>query len=587
MTTTTRAKSQIDRYDPHAIEGRWQQAWVDADLHDFIENDPDRPKWYAVTMYPYPSGDLHIGHWYAMSPSDAAARYRKMLGYNVLFPIGFDAFGLPAENAAIKRGIHPYKWTMSNIENMRRQLRSMGAMFAWDQEVVTCDPEYYKWNQWLFLKFYEQGLAYRKEAPVWWCPGCQTVLANEQVIDGHCERCGSEVYLRNMEQWFLKITEYADELLNFDEIDWPEPVKTMQANWIGRSEGANVTFQLETGDTVDAFTTRPDTLWGATFMVLAPEHPLVDSITTEDNRADVETYKQQAARRNEITRQSTETEKTGVFTGGYATNPVNGEKMPVWIADYVLMSYGTGAVMAVPAHDERDFQFALKYHLPVIPVIERIDGETRAVARFSMLEEPAAFEVALSELKFEFEEADDAYLIRLNRENTVQFLDIASKHMHETGAIPYAGARNGIVTLEQVIELDSIAADREIARRTGAPTAMEYLASESFLRDVTFHADYGTMINSGELSGRPGETAVADTIEWLEARDLGTKQVTYRLRDWLISRQRYWGTPIPIIYCDECGIVPVPEEDLPVVLPEDAEFKPTGESPLKTHEAFI
>ncbi len=490
MVSTTKPATRRERYNPHAFEARWREEWAKAELYKLRPDDTSKPKWYALTMYPYPSGDLHIGHWYAMAPSDAAARYRRMQGYNVFFPMGFDAFGLPAENAAIRRNIHPYTWTMANIENMRRQMRSMGTMFDWEREVITCTPDYYKWNQWIFLRMYEEGLAYKRKAPVWWCPKDQTVLANEQVIDGCCERCGTEVYRRELEQWFFKITAYADELLDFSQIDWPEPVKHMQTNWIGRSEGARVKFATDSGESIEVFTTRPDTLWGATFLVLAPEHALVQSLTTDEQRAEVEAYIAQTSRQSEIERQSTTREKTGVFTGGYAVNPVNGERIPVWIGDYILASYGTGAVMAVPAHDERDFEFALKYDLPIVPVIELPEGATARTA----------------------------------------------------------------------------------TRKDGT--------------EVTFHSEQGTMINSGELTGTPGDVAVERTIKWLEERDLGTGEVTYRLRDWLISRQRYWGTPIPIIYCDNCGTVPVPYEDLPVVLPEDAEFAPTGESPLKTHPAF-
>lgn len=490
MVTTAKPATRRERYNPHAFESHWRDEWAKAELYKLRVDDESKPKWYALTMYPYPSGDLHIGHWYAMAPSDAAARYRRMRGYNVFFPMGFDAFGLPAENAAIRRNIHPFTWTMANIENMRRQMRSMGTMFDWDQEVITCTPEYYKWNQWIFLRMYDEGLAYKRKAPVWWCPNDQTVLANEQVIDGCCERCGAEVYRRELEQWFFKITEYADELLDFSQIEWPEPVRHMQTNWIGRSEGARVSFATGAGEAIEVFTTRPDTLWGATFMVLAPEHALVQSLTTDDQRADVDAYITQTSRQSEIERQSTTREKTGVFTGGYATNPVNNEQIPIWIGDYVLASYGTGAVMAVPGHDERDFEFALKYDLPIVPVVELPEGAT---------------------------------------------------------------ARTGI-------------------RNDGT--------------EVVLHSEYGTMINSGELTGTPGDVAVERTISWLEERGVGTGEVTYRLRDWLISRQRYWGTPIPIIYCDNCGTVPVPYDDLPVVLPEDAEFAPTGESPLKTHPAF-
>jgi len=475
-----------NKYNPAEIEPKWQQVWEEQQLYRVTE-DPDHPKWYALTMLPYPSGDLHTGHWYAYTPSDAAARFRRMNGYNVFFPIGFDAFGLPAENAAIKNGAHPAKWTFANIARMRGQLRRMGAMWAWEHEAVSCDPEYYKWSQWFFRKFYDAGLAYREYAPVDFCPTCNTTLAREQVWgdDRHCERCGTPVIKKNLEQWKFRITRYADELVDMlEQIEWPERVKVMQTNWIGRSVGAEVAFHTEQGAPLVIFTTRPDTLWGATFMVLAPEHPLVDAVTTDAQRAEVEAYKVQAERMDEIQRGAADKEKTGVFTGGYATNPVNGERIPIWIADYVMMGYGTGAIMAVPAHDSRDFAFAQKFGLEIRRVITGPDGATGALA--------------------------EAY--------------------------------------------DS--------------------------------KDTGEMINSGVFDGTPVKGAVAKVVAWLEANELGRGAVNYRLRDWLISRQRMWGAPIPMIYCQRCGTVPVPYEDLPVLLPDDAEFRPTGESPLKYHEGF-
>ncbi|HNF37013.1 MAG TPA: class I tRNA ligase family protein, partial [Anaerolineales bacterium] len=362
---------QDKSYNPRNIEKKWQDQW-DADQLYRSVIDPSKPKHYALTMLPYPSGDLHIGHWYAMTPSDARARYMRMKGYNVLFPMGFDAFGLPAENAAIKDGVHPMKRTFQNIERMRKQMRSMGAMFDWKREAVSADPAYYKWTEWFFIQLYKAGLAYRKMSAVDWCPKCNTTLAREQVWgdDRHCERCGTPVIKKDLDQWFFKATKYADELLSFEGIDWPERVKTLQTNWIDRSEGASVIFKTEQGDDVEIFTTRPDTLWGATFMVFSPEHPLVEKITTEENKATVNEYKLQAARQTDIQRGAVDKEKTGVFTGGYAINPVNQARIPIWIADYVLMSYGTGAIMAVPAHDERDFAFAKKYDLPIIPVIQ-------------------------------------------------------------------------------------------------------------------------------------------------------------------------------------------------------------------------
>ena len=476
---------KVDKYHHREIEPRWQNKWEETGLYH--SDIADRPKYYAMTMLPYPSGDLHIGHWYAMTPSDAHARFKRMQGYNVMFPMGFDAFGLPAENAAIKRGVHPYKWTMSNIERMRQQLKSMGALFDWRREIVSCLPGYYRWTQWFFLKFYEKGIAYKKFAPVDFCPQCNTTLAREQVWgeDRHCERCETPVVKRELNQWFFKITDYAEELLDFSGMDWPERVVTMQQNWIGRSEGAEVVFHTEKGQEMRIFTTRPDTLWGVTFMVLAPEHPLVDELTTSEYRAQVEQYKHQASRQSEIERLAVTKEKTGVFTGAYAINPVNGSKVPIWTADYVMMSYGTGAIMAVPAHDERDFAFAKKYQLPIRMVI----------------------------------------------------------------------APSGI-------NLDH-------------PLPEAYTSVEE-----------GLLVNSAQFDGTPAKEAKQQVTKWLEEKGFGKKAVNYRLRDWLISRQRYWGAPIPIIYCEKCGTVPVPYEDLPVLLPEDAEFLPTGESPLKYHEGF-
>ncbi len=481
----------MSRYSPQEIEPRWQQQWEADGLYKTV-TESEKPKWYALTMLPYPSGDLHTGHWYAFTPSDAGARYHRMLGYNVFFPPGFDAFGLPAENAAIKNGVHPKIWTYANIERMIAQMKRMGAMWAWDHMAITSDPDFYKWTQWFFRRFFDQGLAYREYAPVDWCPNCQTTLAREQVWgeDRRCERCGTPVIRKNLNQWKFRITKYADELIDrLDEIDWPERVKVMQTNWIGRSYGAEVTFHTagehdKPDEPFVIFTTRPDTLWGATFMVLAPEHPLVEKITTWDQREAVEAYKEQASRLDDIQRAATDKEKTGVFTGGYAINPVNGERVPIWIADYVMMGYGTGAIMAVPAHDERDFEFATKFGLPIRRVITGPDGATG--------------------------EMTEAY---------------ASK-------------------------------------------------------------TEGALINSGDFTGTPVDGAAKTVTDWLVATGRGKSAKNYRLRDWLISRQRMWGAPIPIIYCPKCGTVPVPYEDLPVVLPDDAEFKPTGESPLKYHEGF-
>lgn len=489
-----------ERYNPAIIEPKWQQTWEETGLYR-RDDASDKPKWYFLTMLPYPSGDLHTGHWYAMAPSDAAARYKRMQGYNVWFPIGFDAFGLPAENAAIKHGVHPYRWTMDNINRMRRQLKQMGTMFDWEHEAITCLPGYYQWTQWFFRKFYDMGLAYREKAPVDWCPQCNTSLAREQVWgeDRHCERCGTPVEIRNLEQWKFRITRYADELLEgLDRIEWPERVKVMQRNWIGRSEGVEfaMTIQGRPDLSFRVFTTRPDTTFGMTFAVLAPEHPLVAEITTPEQRAAVEAYVAEAARKSELVRQTEAGEKSGVFTGAYAINPVNGRPVPIWIADYVLMSYGTGAIMGVPAHDERDFDFARKYGLPTPIVI-----------------------------------------------------------------VPEAVYKAG----------DPRAWDDEAARNLTAA----YTVKEG-----------GVMVNSGPFDGLAWPASFEATADWLVEHALGERKVNYRLRDWLISRQRMWGAPIPIIYCPDCGIVPVPYSDLPVLLPEDAEFRPTGESPLKFHEGF-
>ncbi len=472
-------------YDPHTFESKWRERWEKDRIYAAPNEDP-RPKWYALTMFPYPSGDLHTGHWYAISPSDAAARYQRMLGKNVLFPMGFDAFGLPAENAAIKRGIDPREWTYANIARMREQMRLMGASFDWEREVVTCDPEYYRWTQWWFLQLYKRGLAYRAKALANWCPSCGTVLANEQVINGQCERCDTVVDRRFLTQWFFKITDYAEELLDFSRMDWPERIQVMQTNWIGRSEGALLRFGVEAqpDETLDVFTTRPDTIYGATFMVLAPEHSLVDLVTTPEQRSAVDAYIEQTSRQTEVERLSTEREKSGVFTGGYALNPFNGERVPIWIADYVLVTYGTGAIMAVPAHDQRDFEFATKFGLPVIPVFDHDD------------------------------------------------IDIT---MPLERAFPQGRA----------------------------------------------------MVNSGPFDGTPAAEAVPAAIAKAEELGVGEGKVNYRIRDWLISRQRYWGAPIPMIHCDSCGTVPVPEEQLPVELPENVEFKPTGKSPLTEVEDWI
>ncbi len=468
--------------DKIAVEQKWNKLWQENKVYSFDPTKADN-KYYVLEMFSYPSGaKLHIGHWYNYGLTDSFARYQIMKGKNVFQPMGFDAFGLPAENYAIKTGVHPEDSTLHNIDVMEQQLKNIGAMFDWDHEIKTCLPDYYKWTQWIFCQLYKHGLAYRKKAPVNWCPSCNTVLANEQVVDGKCERCDSQVVKKDLTQWFFKITDYAEELISgLDGLDWPEKTKAMQRNWIGKSVGGEITFDLADGSgSFNVFTTRADTLFGCTYVVLAPEHELVDKITTPEHRDEVEAYKQEVAKTNEIERLSTAKEKTGVFTGAYAINPINGSKVEVWIGDYVLASYGTGAVMGVPSHDERDYKFAVKHGLGIIRVIKAAnEGEN-----------------------------DD---------------------------LPYCS--------------------------------------------------YGIMTNSGEFDGMTSEEGLIKVVEKLAEKGKGEIKTNYRLRDWLVSRQRYWGAPIPIIYCPHCG--EVLDENLPVKLPYDVEFTPDGTSPLAKHHDFI
>ena len=589
------------RYNPAEIEPKWQRAWEANRAYEADLNDEARHKYYFLTMYPYPSGDLHIGHWYAFAPADAAARYRKMQGHNVFFPIGFDAFGLPAENAAVRAArqgedVHPATLTYQQIARMIDQFKTMGTMFDWSKQISTCDPAYYRWNQWLFLKFYERGLAYKKESPVDWCPNCNTTLAREQVIEKHaervCERCETPVTKKTLSQWYFRITDYADELLDFSGLDWPEKVRVMQTNWIGRSEGAEVAFKSEQGDDITVFTTRPDTLWGATFMVLAPEHPLTLKLTTDDRRAAVEAYVEQAASKTEIDRQAEGRDKTGEFTGAYAINPVNGARIPIWTADYVVMAYGSGAIMAVPGHDDRDFEFAFKHGIPVIPVISRPAGQAKSLLVQGTYHDGLA--AALEEAGFEAAEGDGSLQVVLHESDRQRYAGVVQNYLKEGCFTAIVGGSWEIVFPDEIAAVDSLESEARILRRCRelqpearpSRTVAEMLFDVPFYGDAVIHTAYGTMINSGELSGTPGKAAVSDTIHWLEARGYGKGTVSYRLRDWLISRQRYWGTPIPINYCDECGIVPVPESELPVELPSDVAFMPTGESPLKSHQAF-
>ena len=469
--------------DMKSVEQKWQAKWEKSKINVFNKKNADK-KLYVLEMFSYPSGaKLHVGHWYNYGPTDSYARFKKMQGFEVFQPMGFDAFGLPAENYAIKTGIHPKDSTEKNIETMETQLKAMGAMFDWTAEIKTCEEDYYKWTQWLFLQLYNKGLAYRKEALVNWCPDCGTVLANEQVIDGKCERCDSVVLRKDMTQWFLKITDYAEELLqDLKGLDWPEKTKLMQKNWIGKSTGCEIQFECETGDTITVFTTRPDTVFGVNYVVIAPEHPLVEKLKAAhpERAADIDAYVKYASEANDIDRLSTAREKTGTFSGAYATHPLTGKKLPIYLADYVLYSYGTGAVMAVAAHDERDYAFAKKYGLPVTQVIQKVGGET---------------------------------------------------------TLPFC--------------------------------------------------EDGILVNSGSFDGLSGEEARNAIAIHLTKIGKGGKKVNYRLRDWSVSRQRYWGAPIPMIHCENCGVVPVPEKDLPVKLPYDVEFRPSGRSPLASHEGFM
>ena len=477
-----------ERSNFREIEKKWQKYWNDNNTFK-MEEKPDMEKYYVLEMFPYPSGKLHMGHVRNYSIGDVVARFKNMQGYNVLHPMGFDSFGLPAENAAIKHGVAPDVWTWDNIHEMEEQLSELGLSYDWDREVCTCHPDYYRWMQWIFIQFYKKGLAYKKENPVNWCPDCQTVLANEQVVDGVCERCGAPVGKKNLSQWYFKITDYAERLLkNLDTLDgWPNKVKIMQKNWIGKSVGAEVDFAIKDDERkLKIFTTRVDTLFGVTYMVLAPEHPYVNSLVegTEYEQA-VKEYIDRCQHMSDIERTSTSNEKTGVFIGKYAINPVNGKEVPIYISDYVLMGYGTGAIMAVPAHDERDFDFATKFGLDIIPVVD-----------------PGNPDIDVNNLK------------------------------------------------------------------------------EAFVAE-------GTMINSGKFDGMNNREAIKKVIEWVEEEGIGKATVNYRLRDWLISRQRYWGTPIPMIHCEHCGWVPEKEENLPVLLPTDIEFTGKGESPIATSKTFV
>ena len=473
-------------YDHLEIEKKWQLKWEEDGIFEAKDFNDGKRNYYALTMFPYPSGDLHMGHWYAFAPADAHARFKRMEGYNVMHPQGFDSFGLPAENAAIERNEDPTEWTYENIKNFRRQFREMGTSYDWKRELVTSDSNYYKWNQYFFIQFYKNGLAYRQHGQANWCPKCQTTLANEQVKDGSCERCDSSVSKKALPQWFFAITKYADELLNMEEIDWPDKIKIMQKNWIGKSQGVTISFDISEylfEQKIETFTTRIDTIYGVTFIVLAPEHPLVNQITQPDYKNEVQMYVKQASMQSEIDRTSTERKKTGVKTGAYCINPLNGDRIPIYIGDYVLSTYGTGAVMGVPAHDQRDFEFAKQYKLEI--------------------------KVVVSPENWNGEDLEEAW------------------------------------------------------------------------------TSNGVQVNSEEFDGFPNIDAKQMISKKIEKNGWGYQSITYHLRDWLVSRQRYWGTPIPIIYCDKCGTVPVPESDLPVLLPEKVKFDSDGKSPLTKIQEFL
>lgn len=476
----------MSEYRFKEIEEKWQKIWEESQAYQ-VEEEEDKPKKYILEMFPYPSGPIHMGHVRNYSIGDVTARFHRMKGFNVLYPMGFDAFGLPAENAALSAGVHPKEWTLKNIETMRKQLKQLGLSYDWRREVITCLPEYYRWGQWIFLQFYKNGLAYRKEAPVNWCPKCETVLANEQVIGGHCWRCDSLVGRKNLIQWFFKITAYAEELLkDLEKLEgWPERVKVMQKNWIGKSEGAEVNFQIkESGEIIPVFTTRPDTLYGVTFFVLSPEHPLAQKLTPPEKKPLLEKLIREQSQSADEACLGVLAEKEGYFTGAYALNPLNNKEVPIWIANYVLMEYGTGAIMAVPAHDERDYEFAIKYNLPIIEVIKPEKGP-------------------------------------------------------------------GVLELKKA------------------------------------YPGEGIMINSGPFSGLPSKEGIKKVTAYLGEKGIGRYAVNYKLRDWLISRQRYWGNPIPIVYCEKCGTVPLPEDQLPVYLPDKVEFKAEGGNPLGSVPEFV
>ena len=631
------------RYNPQEIEPKWQKVWQDNKLYEVDTHDSSK-KFYVIPMFPYPSGDLHIGHWYNFAPTDTVARWRRMQGHRVLHTIGFDAFGLPAENAAIKRNTPPAQWTKDNIAAMTKQLKTIGPSYDWSKTVTTSDPAYYRWTQWLFLKLFEKKLAYRAKGVVNWCPKDQTVLANEQVVgdDNVCERCGTPVEQKEMEQWYFKITDYAERLLkDLDEMDWPQRVKLMQANWIGKSQGALIDFKVDgTDDKVSVFTTRPDTIFGATFMVVAPEHKILNKLSISD---EVKKYIAEASRKTELERKEGEKDKTGIFTGSYAVNPANGENIPIWVADYVLMSYGTGAIMAVPAHDERDWQFAQKYSLPIVPVVIQDFGEPLpneeyvegvvviaydpksqkylaldkwangvGLAGGGLNEEETYEECARRELLEETGIGEVGEWIKLGEPVYSHYynnLKDTNKRSLGQGYLAIVDSsqklkESGLEAHENFqpawMDMDSIRVGINKLRPSKGTGGVDHWLEMCDRAEQAVSADKnkqkyeqrpydgeGLLINSGEYDGITSSEAREKIVADLDKQGIAKEETNYRLRDWLISRQRYWGPPIPVIYCDKCGVQPVPEEDLPVLLPENVHFLPTGQSPLVQDENFV
>ncbi len=636
----------LERYNPANLEQKWQERW-EADALYKTQDGDERPKYYILDFYPYPSGDgLSVGHCRNYVPTDLLSRYYRMKGYNVLHPMGWDAFGLPAENAAIKQKTNPALLIEKFAANYKRQMRLIGTSYDWSREINSSHPIYYRWTQWIFLQLYnswydsrvdkaqpiaaleaelaehgtaklnltlsEKGmtaeewqnlsasqrqdflrqfrLAYRGEATVNWDPVDKTVIANEEVdAEGRAWRSGALVERKVLKQWFFRITAYAERLSrDLDTVDWPASIITMQRNWVGRSEGAEVSFKTEQGREIIVFTTRPDTLWGATFMVLAPEHPLVAEVTTNEQRETVEAYvaATKASRAKKVVEE--EREKTGVFTGGYALNPVNKQKIPIWIADYVLMGYGTGAIMAVPAHDKRDFDFALKFGLPIIPVIARPDDYARSriapnIYRSGLLD-------ALKVGGFTFEDRDGELLITLKGSQAKKYASLVQFFL-KSGHTEVVGSGWLVIFPDTTILFSSIEADGFIQKKlkTEHSSYMSYLASIPFYNEIIYHAEYGSPINSGPINGLPGNEAVSKTIDWLEAQKIGKRRLNYKMRDWLISRQRYWGTPIPIVYTEDGLENPLNAADLPLTLPNVESFEPTatGESPLALIEDWV